>query len=148
MQTPISAVKCGIAKDILEPPERKYSTYININKQIYIYRQTRLHIPSVGWCFLFIIVELNVWSICICMIIEGIVKQILINISRRKEQRPKVKRLDNLPEFTSSRFAESSHIKETDEMEIGICRGFFNSMSTFIASANRWRRIYQKDPSM
>lgn len=41
----------------------------------------------------------------------------------------------SLPNDVSSELAESSQIKETLEMEIGICKGFWNWICTFIGSA-------------
>lgn len=40
-----------------------------------------------------------------------------------------------LPDCVSSELAESSHIRETLDTEMGICKGFLNSISTLTTSA-------------
>lgn len=47
----------------------------------------------------------------------------------------------NIPDSISSDLVESSHIKEIFEMEIGICKGFLNSISTFTGSAKTQKNV-------
>ena len=54
-------------------------------------------------------------------------------------QIPKQGRIE-VPDSVSSDFEERSHIRETLEMEIGIWRGFLNTMSTFTGSAKQTKK--------
>lgn len=132
-KTPISAV--ADSNKILEPPNRKNIVNACMHIYIHLYTGIQKHIPSGGWCSVFIILDLIVRTISICVIIQNQFNQ--YRVERNKGQKKKVTNFGSLP---SSGFAESSHIKETLETEIEICRGFLNSISTFNASANRWRR--------
>lgn len=63
-------------------------------------------------------------------------------IKLEKEKR-EIERI--LPVFDSSDLGESSHIKVTLEREIGICKGFLNSIFTFTGSAKGSRKQVKKD---